>query len=298
MSIGTMLISIYLPTKNRVGFLSRAINSVLGQTHQDFELVVVNDGSSDETYDYLEHLKAKEPRIRVVHHHLSLGAPKSRNEAIALSTGAFVTGLDDDDWFHPNRLKAFLEYWLLLEQCVETCAFLYSQDVVCMGGFRSQTNKPASVTCEQLYFANHVGSTIFTRRQTVLDVGAYDEEMPAWQDLDLSIRILRRFGSARVLDAGLYFFDNDPRPDRISKCPKENLMTAYRRLANKSDWVTPHMKRGLFMQVFAPYHGFSPRWKDLREFQKYQPNVRDYFHFFEKLMTRSSKQFSGRPPWT
>ena len=292
-----MLISIYLPTKNRVAFLTRAINSVLGQTHQDFELVVVNDGSSDETYDYLENLKAKEPRIKVVHRQLSLGAAKSRNEAIALCTGAFVTGLDDDDWFHPNRLGAFLEYWLLLEQCGEPCSLLYSQDVVCTRGFRTQTNKPASVTSEQLYFANHVGSTIFSRRQIVLDVGAYDEEMPAWQDLDLSIRILHKFGPARLLDAGLYFFDNDPRPDRISKRPRDNLMAAYRRLANKSDWVTPRMKQGLFMQVFAPYHGFNPSWRDLREFRKYQPNVRDYLHFFEKLMSRSSEQISGKPRW-
>jgi glycosyltransferase involved in cell wall biosynthesis len=292
-----MLISIYLPTKNRRDLLSRAINSVLDQTHQDFELIIINDGSSDETYDYLDHLKARERRIRVVHHQLSLGAPKSRNEAIALSTGAFVTGLDDDDWFHPNRLKAFLEYWLLLEQCAETCSLLYSQDVVCTGRFRSQTNKPASATCEQLHFANHIGSTIFTRRQILLDVGAYDEDMPAWQDLDLSIRILRRFGSARLFDAGLYFFDNDSRPDRISTQPRENLMAVYRRLISKSDCVTPHMKQGLFMQLFGAYYGFSPSWKDLREFRKYRPNIRDYFHFFEKLMSRSSGQSSGRPRW-
>ena len=62
-----MLISVYIPTKNRAKLLAIAIESVRAQTHQDFEVIVVDDGSTDETQSYLAQLAAQEPRLRYNH---------------------------------------------------------------------------------------------------------------------------------------------------------------------------------------------------------------------------------------
>ena len=68
-----VLVSVYLPTRNRETLLRRAVDSVLDQTYPSIELIVVNDGSSDETFDYLEALARQDPRVAVIHNASCLG---------------------------------------------------------------------------------------------------------------------------------------------------------------------------------------------------------------------------------
>ena len=83
-----------------------AVASVLAQTHPDFELLIVNDGSTDGTAGYLDDLAARDARVRVFHHDQPGGAPRARNKAIREARGSWVTGIDDDDEFLPGRLAA------------------------------------------------------------------------------------------------------------------------------------------------------------------------------------------------
>ena len=103
-----MLVSIYLPTRNREALLRRAINSVLTQTYTTLELIVVDDGSTDGTHTYLDTVRTGDSRIQVIRNEVSLGAPLSRNLAIRAARGEFITGLDDDDYFHPQRLATLV----------------------------------------------------------------------------------------------------------------------------------------------------------------------------------------------
>ena len=102
-------VTIYVPTKNRVDLLKRAVDSVQAQTYTNWELIVVNDASTDGTYQYLEDIKSS--KIKVIHQPESQGACVARNLAINSATGDFVTGLDDDDYFEPNRLQLFIDGW-------------------------------------------------------------------------------------------------------------------------------------------------------------------------------------------
>ena len=74
-----MLVSIYLPTKNRQALLRRAVESVLTQSYTTLELIVVDDGSTDDTQSYLDTVRTADSRIRVIRNETSLGAPLSRN---------------------------------------------------------------------------------------------------------------------------------------------------------------------------------------------------------------------------
>src|SRR3954463_15965686 len=105
------LISIYLPTRNRRILLERAIRSVLGQTYLNFELIVVNDGSTDQTMSFLDQVKQDDPRVVPIHMQTSIGPSAARNVAIRMASGALVTGLDDDDEFASDRIEAFLGAW-------------------------------------------------------------------------------------------------------------------------------------------------------------------------------------------
>src|ERR1700722_18205126 len=106
-------VSIILPTYNRVDLLARAVKSITTQSFSDWELIVVNDASTDGTKAYLDGLAAQDPRIHPVHN-VKNNYPdisKNLNEAMAVARGAYVARLDDDDyWCDPDKLKKQVDF--------------------------------------------------------------------------------------------------------------------------------------------------------------------------------------------
>ncbi len=106
-------ISVVLPTYNRGDlFLKRAIDSILNQTFSDFELIVIDDGSTDQTRHILNIYQIKDPRIKVIYHQKNKGLVSSLNEGIEASRGKYIARMDDDDVSLPNRFEkqiSFLE---------------------------------------------------------------------------------------------------------------------------------------------------------------------------------------------
>jgi glycosyltransferase involved in cell wall biosynthesis len=268
------LVSVYLPTRNRHALLERAVESVLAQSYAPLELIVVNDGSSDGTREYLDAQARRDPRLRVIHNIQSVGAHRARNRAIELARGEFLTGLDDDDAFHRDRVAAFVAYWRVLEHCGEAFSCLYSQDVLIKGEEQRVTHKSGSVRYQELFFYNMIGNQIFTRRERFVAAGAFDEEMPAWQDLEAFIRLVQRFGPAKLLDSALYYLNIDERGDRISVGSKQRILSAYHRLCGKHPGLPPVMKQGLFLQAFGNAYAFSAEFDDAREFLRYGLHVK------------------------
>jgi len=103
------LISIVVPTRNRTAILFKAIDSLIKQTYQNFEIIIVDDASSDETVNFIQQIKSIDPRIRVVRSEENIGPGGARNMGIANSMGSYIAFLDDDDIAHPNRLALQLE---------------------------------------------------------------------------------------------------------------------------------------------------------------------------------------------
>lgn len=253
-----MLVSIYMPTRNRTRLLHNAVESALAQTYRDVELVVVDDASTDGTNDYLLSKARDDRRLICLRNPKPLGAPASRNIAILSSKGAFVTGLDDDDEFLPERVGAFVDYWKLLTSRGVCPAFLYSQDRYRENGVLSFiTKKPTSVTADDMFVANHIGNQIFAPRAHFIEAGLFDENMPAWQDLEFFIRILSRFGSAHLLDVPSYVLDNSRRPDRISEQVR-NVRAAMEIVAKKHAADSPQKSQLLFLQLFAGFYKIRP----------------------------------------
>jgi glycosyltransferase involved in cell wall biosynthesis len=269
-----MLVSIYLPTKNRATLLRRAVDSVLAQSYRELELIVVDDGSTDSTAAYLDEARAVDERLRVISNGRCLGAPRARNLAIEAARGEFITGLDDDDRFHSERIEALLNHWQTLESSGDRFSCLYTQDTAVQGTRTSVTAKPSSVEYSDLFFYNSIGNQVFTRREYLIEAGMFDERMPAWQDLDAFIRLLVKFGGARLLDRPLYVVDLDPRPDRISVGSKQRILVAYRRLVAKMAGSSPACKQALYLQVFGRLYGFRLELEDLREYLRYGIHAR------------------------
>lgn len=96
-------VSIIIPTYNRSKTIKRSINSVLYQTYDDFEIIVIDDGSSDGTDKVIKEFN--DSRIKYVRHELNRGASAARNTGIKLSRGKYIAFQDSDDVWVPDKLE-------------------------------------------------------------------------------------------------------------------------------------------------------------------------------------------------
>lgn len=178
------LITIFMPTHNRVGLLKRAVGSVLVQSYTNFELIIVNDGSSDETRTYLDELADSDQRIKSIHIPEARGPSHARNCAIQLATGEFITDLDDDDEILPNRLRTFLDYW------DREYAFITSSIMWDFGASRKLVGgETIELKISDLLSHNYDCIHFFTRRSYYLQAGLFDEAMQNSEDRDMGVRL-------------------------------------------------------------------------------------------------------------
>ncbi len=105
----TETVSIVLCTFNRAELLPRAIESVSGQTYQFWELIIVNDGSTDDTKQIIDQYREKDERIITIHQS-NQGLSRSRNNAIERASGKYFALIDDDDEYLPTHLEKRVEY--------------------------------------------------------------------------------------------------------------------------------------------------------------------------------------------
>jgi len=262
-------VSVYLPTKNRLSSLKQAVDSVLGQSYNNIELIVVDDASSDETSEYLDKLKLIDSRVLTIRNQFSMGGAGARNEAIKRATGYYLTGLDDDDVFDKRRIEIFVSYWRLLESFSISPGFLYSQDIRITDGKRvSETKKMGGVELTDMFYINQVGNQIFSTRDSFFDVGLFDQSLPAWQDMELFIRFYKYCGRGYLVDIPTQVVDTQTRGDRVSNQSYKKLYSAFKRVADlhvrdNRDW------QNLYLQMFSDFYGHRPGVYEFFEFLRH-----------------------------
>lgn len=205
------LVTVYVPTQNRVHLLSRALRSIRQQHRDDIEVVVVDDCSSDQTPDFLKHAAA-EYGVRWIRNHRQMGACVSRNLAIRMARGRFVTGLDDDDEMLPRRITG------LLDALSPRDAFVCASDWIrSCSDFPTLRIVPARIDRLAILSRNVVGNQILAERSRLLECGGFDESLPAAQDYDLWIRLILRHGPARGIYRPSQVIHAHADGDRISR---------------------------------------------------------------------------------
>lgn len=111
----TPRVSVVIPARNRATLIGTAIDSVLTQTFNDFELIVVDDGSTDDTVDVVR--RYTDPRIRLVHNDRTPGIPGARNCGAKAANGHYIASLDSDDTAYPERLTRQVDFLDRHENC-------------------------------------------------------------------------------------------------------------------------------------------------------------------------------------
>jgi len=268
------LVSVYIPTRDRWPLLERAVRSVLEQAHPALEVIVVDDGSTDATPTELARWAAREPRLHVLRHSAPRGAPAARNTALQAATGDFVTGLDDDDVFRPGRIAAFVAAWQ--QSCTAAVApvFLYGVDEVLGAAEQDHGGKPARIDARGLCRANRVGNQVFAPLDLWRASGAFDEALPAWQDLDLWLRMLGPQGSAALVPEARQALDQDSGHGRISRRPRAELARARDLVVARHAALGAAAAFDLYCQMYSRYYGYGPTWSEARAALRLYPHPR------------------------
>ncbi len=155
--------SVIITTYNRFDLLPRAINSLLNQTEKDWEAIIVDDGSEDETYEFSIGIARKHPNITYIYR-TNRGTPHSRQTGINLAQGYYITFLDSDDEYLPEHLK--LRKRILIENPL--IDFLYGGYQVVGSKFVPDIHNPNKLISLDNCV---VGGTFFIRKSIISQIG-------------------------------------------------------------------------------------------------------------------------------
>jgi glycosyltransferase involved in cell wall biosynthesis len=186
------IISVIIPAYNAERTIKETIQSVLNQSFQDLELLIINDGSQDSTLDVVESIQ--DPRIRVFCYP-NAGSSASRNRGIALAKGEYVSFIDADDLWTADKLEA--QYKALQENPQAAVAYSWTDHIDESGQFlRSgpQQSFNGDVYARLLledFIGN--GSNPLIRAQAFAEVGNFDESLAHSEDWDLWLRLASRY---------------------------------------------------------------------------------------------------------
>lgn len=187
------MISIVLATKNGSKYISKAIESVQAQSRQDWELIIVDDGSTDNVVDIVRSYIATDSRIKLIQNPENLGLAKSLNVGLRAAQGEYIARLDDDDyWIDPNKLDAQVKFFESHPDHVLLATWYKDYDEA--GNLLQPLEPPTDdKTLRRMLLArNPFGhSTVMMRRKPVMGLGGYDESLSKsyTEDWDLWIRL-------------------------------------------------------------------------------------------------------------
>ena len=224
------LVSIYIPSKNRSTLLKRAIESVLNQDYGNWELVIVDDGSTDETPQLLETYQKDHDKVRFYRNDQSMGIAAARNLAIEQSTGEFVTGLDDDDYFAPNRLSS------LMASYDDEFAFVCSSVIWDFGNRKKVADrKQMVINLDQQLSYNHATTQVLVKRERLLSIGGFDANLVARLDYDAWTRLMIHYGSALRINQPTYI---------LNRCADvERATSSDRNITGNHQFLEKHRER-------------------------------------------------------
>lgn len=183
MDLTTPLISIVLPTYNGARFLAESIQSCIDQTYTNWELIIVDDCSTDSTSKIIKHFESSDLRIRAFHHEKNRKLPAALNTGFSMARGDYFTWTSDDNRYRPEAISMMVEF-LIRQPWV---GVVYSDYTKFYEG-DGRTLRVGVQIPSQLAFDNCIGPCFLYRKKVAEDVGPYDQSLFLAEDYDFWLR--------------------------------------------------------------------------------------------------------------
>ncbi len=178
------MISVIMTTYNCAPYIYQAVNSILNQTYKDFELLIIDDGSSDNTEEIINDFKDK--RIRYIKR-AHFGRSASLNYALMHSSNDLIALMDADDISHPGRLVAQLHHFTNENEIVFTRTAYFKKNKLM---YIIPSVKDMSRVEEKFYLHGHFNnSSSLFHKKIIINAGGYDENLSVFEDYDFWLRV-------------------------------------------------------------------------------------------------------------
>jgi GT2 family glycosyltransferase len=256
---GSPCVTVLMTVYNGMPYLGEAVQSVLNQSFCDFEFLIVDDASTDNSVSYIHSLR--DPRIRLVCNEHNKGQVPSLNKGLALAQGRYVARLDQDDICLPRRLEKQVAY-LNREIRVAAVGSL-------MIGVDAQGRSPRLMGRDLKSYGTFVGSlllgicpvahpSVVFRRDVVTDLGGYDESFAPAEDVELWTRFAKKRHSVSVISEPLIFYRIHEGQQSLTKrmLQKENIRRSQEKMIQ--EYCPEGMCRGV-LQILSMDGAF---WKE------------------------------------
>ncbi len=187
------LISVIIPSYNRANTLPRAIESVLEQTDSHFELIIVDDASTDDTKKIKDFYKSNH-RITFYENSKNMGVSYSRNQGVLLAKGDFLAFLDSDDSWYPNKLKLQREYFINHPQCpLVHCEETWIRNGRQVNPKKIHQKSGGNIFEKSLRLCLISPSSVMLKRSVLKDFGGWNENFIVCEDYDLWLKITSQY---------------------------------------------------------------------------------------------------------
>ena len=281
------MISIVIPLYNKEGCIGKTLGSVLAQSYRDFEVVIVDDGSTDESTRIVSSIP--DDRIRLITK--ENGGPSSaRNRGIEVAIGEFIAFIDADDIWSPDYLKEMVD---LIESFPNAVIWGFNYSTIQNGQVKELDTKEyrgyVSDKWDSFPFFFFTSSTC-CRRATLIELGGFDERMVYGEDIDMWFRLL--LSGRGVLDTRVLAFYNKDGMDSLTqhKMPLEKHIPFFIDKYAQARKSNPYFRRFFDEQmVYRLYPYLFDR--------EYKKSARDLSKKLDYSLLKNSMRFRMRHPY-
>lgn len=287
-----MKISVIIPTYGTPCFLEKAIQSVINQTYQDWELIIVDDNNPEtearkETEALVNGFLQKDKRVRYIKHLKNSNGAVARNTGSANASGKYIAFLDSDDEYVPERLEKCLD---VIEKCDSTVAGVYTgcefrkhgKTYNVIRNVQSGNYLVETLACTFMFCT---GSNIFIRKSVLDELNGFDEKFLRHQDYEFLVRVFEKY-ELKAIPEVLVIKNNEnfnvPNPEKIIKI-KEQYLTKF---ASQIDNLTEKQKQQVYQSQYLAIAESAMRVKKYELADTYYKKIRKFGKLNSKILMR------------
>lgn len=248
-----MKVSVIMPAYNTEKYIRTAIESILNQTFSEFEFIIIDDGSTDNTWNIVQEFSKIDPRIKAIKNEKNLGISPSRNKGVNMAQGEYIAWQDADDISLPTRLEKQLQF---MEEHAKTGVvggFLRFFDEKGENGFRKYRADDKGLRDRIFRYSPIAQPAAMIRKNCLKSVGGYNEGYPLAEDIDLFFRLGEKYEFSNLQEIILKYREH-PDSATFTKLRKLEFYTLkIRRKYSKSE----SYKMTVFDKIYNVLHFFS-----------------------------------------
>ncbi len=290
--MGIPQVSVIMPCYNHARFLPESVESILGQSYDDFELIITDDCSSDNSVDVIDGYRRRDKRVISIYNRENKGAAGSRNSAITASKGNYIAFCDADDLWEKDKLKIQMDCMFNNNRgyaAIHSDSMIIDEAGIPTGERFStlyqRINKSGNLFHE-LCLTNFINiQTVLLRRQCINDVGLFEEDIKYVEDWIYWVKVARNFTFYYIDEPlGRYRVHEGSTNKNIEGCTK-NRIKGYNRILDNFPDIPMKIKSRIFYELGINHallrEKVEARDHFLKSFKMDKSNLKSFIRFVQ-----------------